>query len=125
MICSYDAIMTERTDLDLSTIKAKLEAEREALLHDAEITADERATVVLDQTSVGRLSRMDAMQNQAMQLETERRREVELARIDAALTRLAEGEYGYCTACDEDIQAKRLDMDPAVPLCIDCAAKAG
>jgi len=55
---------------------------------------DGQSVVELDQQSVGRLSRMDALQNQAMQQETERRREVEIKRIDAALHRLGEDEFG-------------------------------
>ena len=112
------------SQFDPKIVRKRLEDEREELQHDAEISAEERDVVVLDQTSVGRLSRMDALQNQAMQVETERRREVELARIDAALQRLDEDEYGYCVSCGEEIQAKRLDMDPATPVCIDCAHKA-
>lgn len=115
--------MTERTDIDIKALRDRMEQERESLRHDAEVTAGERATVVLDQTSVGRLSRMDALQNQAMQLETERRRAVEITRINAALKRMDEGEYGYCVACGEEITAKRLDMDPATPVCVDCASR--
>lgn len=118
----YALRMTDRTDIDVAALKAKLIAERQGLLHDAEVTAGERAPVVLDQTTVGRLSRMDALQNQAMQLETERRREVELVRIDAALNRIESGTYGYCAACDEEIEKKRLEMDPSTPVCVDCAS---
>jgi DnaK suppressor protein len=114
--------MTDRTDIDISALKARLIADRKDLLHDAEVTAAERATVVLDQTAVGRLSRMDALQNQAMQLETERRREVEIRRIDAALKRITDGEFGYCVSCGEAIEKKRLEMDPSTPLCVDCAS---
>jgi len=113
--------MTDRPDIDVAALKAKLIDERQGLLHDADVTAGERAPVVLDQTSVGRLSRMDALQNQAMQLETERRREVELARIDAALERMESDDFGYCVSCGEAIGKKRLEMDPSTPLCIDCA----
>jgi len=112
------------TNFDPTTIRARLLAEREDLLHDADVTAKEREVVKLDQTTVGRLSRMDALQNQAMQVETERRREIELKRIDAALKRLDEGDYGVCASCGEYIQPKRLDMDPATPVCVDCAHKA-
>jgi len=112
------------TELDAAAVRKRLMQERKELLHDAEVTAEERGVVVLDQTSVGRLSRMDALQNQAMQQETERRREVEIKRIDAALKRLDEDEYGYCVSCGEEIQPKRLDMDPATPVCVDCAHKA-
>lgn len=82
---------------------------------------DERAPVELDQTSVGRLSRMDALQGQAMALELERRRAVERVRIRQALQRLEEGEYGVCAACGEDIPPRRLDLDPTAPTCIRCA----
>lgn len=116
--------MAAMSTLDHKKLKQRLLQEREELLHDAEVTAEERGVVVLDQTSVGRLSRMDALQNQAMQVETERRREVELMRIDAALQRLNADEYGFCVSCGEEIQPKRLDMDPATPVCIDCAHKA-
>ncbi len=82
---------------------------------------EDRATVTLDQQSVGRLSRMDAMQRQAMAQATERRRETERLRLRAALERLNEGEYGYCIECGEEIPAGRLDADPTVPTCVSCA----
>ena len=111
------------TKADFTHVRNQLLSEREALLHDAEVTAGERGVVELDQTSVGRLSRMDALQNQAMQVETERRREIELKRIDAALARLDSDEYGYCVSCGEEILPKRLEMDPATPVCVTCAHK--
>jgi len=77
--------------------------------------------VELDQTSVGRLSRMDALQGQAMSQEQGRRREIGLQKVAAALRRLDEGEFGYCVTCGQPIAEKRLEMDPAVALCIDCA----
>ena len=80
-----------------------------------------RSAVELDQTRVGRLSRMDALQGQAMALETDRRRSVEIQKIDAALKRLEAGEYGLCVRCGEEIPVRRLTFDPAVTLCVDCA----
>lgn len=111
------------TKTDFTNVRNQLVNEREDLRHDAEVTAGERGVVELDQTSVGRLSRMDALQNQAMQVETERRREIELQRIDAALARLDSDDYGYCVSCGEEISPKRLNMDPATPVCVDCAHK--
>ncbi len=78
-------------------------------------------TVELDQARVGRLSRMDALQAQAMQQEGNRRRLAELKRIGAALTRLEEGEYGYCLDCGEPMDPRRLALDPAATLCVGCA----
>jgi len=87
-------------------------------------TADEAAgTVELDQTSVGRLSRMDALQGQAMSRERDRRRQIELQKIAVALRRIEAGDYGNCVRCDEEIAIRRLELDPAAPLCIDCARK--
>ncbi|MEM9475900.1 MAG: TraR/DksA C4-type zinc finger protein [Pseudomonadota bacterium] len=78
-------------------------------------------TVTLDQQSVGRLSRMDALQQQAMAQATRRRRAAQRARIAAALVRIDEEEYGFCTDCGDDIAKARLDHDPALPLCLSCA----
>ena len=80
-------------------------------------------TVELDQTRQGRLSRMDAMQQQAMAQETQRRRELDLKRIAAALSRIENEEYGECLSCYEAIPAGRLEIDPAVTLCVACAEK--
>lgn len=84
-------------------------------------TKENSATVDLDQTSVGRLSRMDAMQGQAMAEEVKRRRDNELTRIEAALIRITEDDYGYCLNCGDDIDEKRLDLDPSISLCNKCA----
>ena len=84
-------------------------------------TEEDRAPVTLDQTTQGRLSRMDALQVQAMALETDRRREVEIKRVEAAIQRVADDEFGYCVSCGDEIESKRLNNDPASPTCISCA----
>jgi DnaK suppressor protein len=84
---------------------------------------DAARVVELDQTSVGRLSRMDALQGQAMSKEQGRRRGLELQKISAALRRIEAGDYGDCLACDEPIAIKRLTLDPAATLCISCASE--
>ena len=87
-------------------------------------TGDESAAVVeLDQSKVGRLSRMDAMQAQAMAKASGQRRAESLRKIAAALRRIDDGEYGLCLECGEAIDPKRLDFDPAVTHCIECAAR--
>ncbi len=107
---------------DLKKVRKQLLDARAEIEHLEEITVDDRKPVELDQQTQGRLSRMDALQVHEMALEQERRREIEIQRIDAALKRIDEGEYGYCVACGEDIEEKRLAGDPAVPLCVDCAS---
>ena len=78
-------------------------------------------TVELDQTTVGRVSRMDALQGQAMAKESQQRRTIQLQRIEASLQRLEKGTFGICLRCEEEIALKRLEFDPSTPLCIDCA----
>lgn len=108
---------------DEAAIRARLQAERAALEQMSEGAAELRAPVDVVQQSVGRLSRMDSLQVQAMAVATEQRRRQQIARIDAALKRLEEGTYGECVICGETIAPKRLELDPAVPTCITCAAR--
>lgn len=101
--------------------RARLLALRDRI--DAQDSAAEgsRDTVTLDQQSVGRLSRMDAMQQQAMANATHARRQQMRARIAAALARLDEGEFGWCEDCGEPIPRGRLDLDPTLSRCVGCA----
>jgi DnaK suppressor protein len=116
--------MSDHPDLDLDLFRNRLREKRAELEAGSRATEADRSAVMLDQQSVGRVSRMDAIQRQEMALEAERRRQAEIHRIDSALRRIEEGEYGYCVACDEPIALKRLEFDPAVPTCIACASKA-
>ena len=106
------------SDERMRALKARLEARLAELDEVDRSTAEARAPVELDQQSVGRLSRMDAMQVQAMAHAQSRRRATERRRIVAALKRWEEGEYGYCAECGEAIAEKRLEFDPAAPLCV-------
>ncbi|MCH8002162.1 MAG: TraR/DksA C4-type zinc finger protein [Proteobacteria bacterium] len=117
--------MNDTPEIDAAAAKARLLARRQELVHLSEASVEARRPVELDQARVGRLSRMDAMQSQAMSIETDRRRQVEVRRIDAALTRLDDGEYGFCASCGEAIALKRLEFDPTTPVCIDCARDPG
>lgn len=108
-------------ELDLESWRQTLLTERAALTESSDATSENRTPVTLDQQSVGRLSRMDALQVQAMAQAEEDRRQHRMRRITAALSRLDEGEYGYCMTCGADIPEKRLEVDPAAAQCVDCA----
>ena len=113
-----------RDDFDSGAIKILLEKRLAEIMAGREAQQREGAPVELDQTKVGRLSRMDAMQQQAMAQASARRTEVELQRIRTAISRLRSGDYGNCVRCDEEIAQKRLTIDPATLICIDCARAA-
>lgn len=107
--------------MEPAAARQHLLALRERLRAEGASAADARATVELDQAAVGRLSRMDALQQQQMALAEQRRRQQTLQRIEAALRRIDDGSWGECTACGEPIADARLHMDPAVTLCLNCA----
>ena len=111
------------TGINSEKFKTLLLARRLAL-QDIKTEGEQAAeTVQLDQARMGRLSRMDALQAQAMLQESNRRRNLELKNITAALQRIAEDDYGYCLECGKVIDEQRLHYNPAVDHCIACAAK--
>ncbi|WP_434051863.1 MAG: TraR/DksA C4-type zinc finger protein [Roseibium sp.] len=107
--------------LDEDRVRKKLTAMKTELEAYSNISEEARAPVTLDQQSVGRLSRMDALQGQAMAQASERQRRADIQKIEAALHRLSAGEYGDCVECGEEIAAKRLEVNPAAAFCIRCA----
>ena len=108
-------------DIDLENFRQQLLQIRAELEQIEQESKDGGDTVELDQTKVGRLSRMDAMQQQQMALESERRRKLQLQKIEASLKRIQNDDYGYCFVCGEDIAIKRLQADPTHTKCINCA----
>ncbi len=113
-----------REDIDLNYFKKYLEGRLEAIMARQEAQEENEAPVELDQSRVGRLTRMGAIQQQAMAQATGRRVQQERQRIENALSRIQSGTYGYCLKCDEEIDEKRLRFDPSIFLCISCAQKA-
>ena len=110
-------------EVEIEQIREKLLQMRSEIRQMEKTYHETSATVELDQARVGRLSRMDAMQSQQMALETTRRRQHQILQIAAALRRIESGEYGYCLECDEEIDSRRLFINPANTRCIKCADK--
>ena len=108
------------TQVDVEKFKSRLLEMQTELKNLDSISKDSTATVILDQSSVGRLSRMDALQGQQMALEAERRRKQELLRIKAALNRIANDEFGYCASCGDEIAVGRLTINPSADRCVKC-----
>lgn len=113
-----------RDDIDLDYFKQRLEQRLADLMAASQERRKNSPGVELDQSRVGRLSRMDAMQHQAMSQATARFAGLEVQRIRVALQRMTAGDYGYCVVCGDDIAVGRLRFDPSVPTCIACAEAA-
>ena len=100
--------------------KKLIELQLEELTADNALGQSAQKTVELDQQSVGRLSRMDALQSQAMAQAQQRRRDVLKGSLQAALQRLKEVEFGYCLECGDEVEEARLLANPAVLKCMGC-----
>ncbi|MDX1442731.1 MAG: TraR/DksA C4-type zinc finger protein [Gammaproteobacteria bacterium] len=103
-------------------LRERLVTERDEILEQVESSGQSGATVELDQSRTGRLSRMDALQAQAMAKASGERAKRRLLLIEAALRRMDAGEYGECRECGEIIAPGRLQADPCALFCVDCAS---
>jgi len=109
------------SDHDLQLFESLLLKLKAELLEAGETGQQAEEVVELDPARVGRLSRMDAMQAQAMSLETGRRRRQYIVKLEATLERLRSGDFGDCFECGEPIHPGRLQANPTATLCIACA----
>ena len=112
--------MTELTESQVAELSSDIEALLLELEEAIERGRGATATVDLDQ-SIGRVTRIDALQRQKIAAEQVRRHEIRRAQARAAMTRMESDEYGYCVSCDEPIGYRRLKARPESPRCIDCA----
>lgn len=108
------------TPAELNELGIRLQEELDKVVAEMSALREGAGIVELDQTSIGRLSRMDAMQQQAMSQSLRRRAQHRFRRINAAMERLANDRYGRCCDCAEWLPLARLRVDPAAPFCADC-----
>jgi len=110
-------------DSDLNKFKQKLENQKDELMSCQKMAQNSTQTVDLDQSSVGRVSRGDALQAQSMAIEATRLRQQHLRQVSTALALIASGDYGYCSVCDSEIDPRRLEIEPSSTMCVPCASK--
>jgi len=112
--------MSHLTEEEILELRAELERQIARLTRSMRVTEEAARPVELDQTAVGRLSRMDALQNQQLMQNLKEREEIRFAHLENALKRLEAGTYGVCTECDAAIRADRLFVFPETPVCAAC-----
>lgn len=106
----------------LQRLRAQLLDLREKL--ESQLAEDSASRPVeLDQQSVGRVSRVDAIQQQQMALANRQQADRSLRLVEHALTRFDRGEYGYCLDCGEPVALARLRAQPFAALCVDCQTR--
>ena len=112
--------MDQLNQLQVAGLKSSLEQLQSELQQQLDRAKEATATVNLDQTLLGRVSRMDAMQQQSVALSTLNLTRKKLQRVQSALRDIDSGDYGFCKRCDEEIGFSRLKVQPEANLCIHC-----
>ena len=112
--------MKQMSKINLSEFKILIEGKLKELRKEDELGKGSQKIVELDQQSVGRLSRMDALQSQAMAKAQKQRRQGVRQSLELALQRLDTDEFGYCEQCGEIIDLNRLMANPIITKCISC-----
>ncbi|NVK12508.1 MAG: TraR/DksA family transcriptional regulator [Gammaproteobacteria bacterium] len=110
-------------NLQLNDIRERLVTKLSELDRALELTSNHAQTVVLDQTAVGRVSRVEAMQDQQLGLAHQRQIAVDILLVKKALRKLETGEYGLCERCDDDIPTARLKLVPECECCVECLSE--
>ena len=113
---------SDLTPEQITELRLELEQELQRLQRTMQSTADASQPVALDQSSVGRLSRMDAMANQEMAKALHGREQALELRIIDALQRIERGRYGMCVSCGAPIPYGRLLVMPETRNCAACGS---
>ena len=113
--------MQHLTQDQSDALRSEIEAALDKLLRSMAITDEALKPVELDQTAVGRLSRIDSLQNQGLTKNLREREAVKLGRLQQALIRLEAGTFGLCVECGAEIPFGRLMVLPEAPNCSDCS----
>ena len=111
--------MDELTDEQRRALRQKLIALDQELRTFLNASYEGSRPVDLDEP-IGRLSRMEAIQQQQMAQAARGRSAIRLKQVQAALERIKTDDYGYCVSCDEPIGEARLQARPETPLCLAC-----
>lgn len=111
------------TDDELEELHGDLIALHEELSAELEAGSDRADTVDLDQP-IGRISRVDALQQQKMAQAQKQRLRGRLSLVKVTLKLAEDGDYGECRRCGESIGFQRLKAQPEAPLCVPCAKSA-
>lgn len=110
-------------NLDIAKFEERMKTELESVIASLEQTVEATATVEPSQSSSGPVSRIDAIQQQAVAIGLQNRLQLRRRKLEAALGRIASGHYGNCCECQDKLELDRLEADAATVFCLDCASE--
>jgi DnaK suppressor protein len=111
------------SETQVAELRAELERQLSKLTRSMRTTTRAMKPIPLDQSSVGRLSRIDNLQTQGLTRGLQEREQAKLGQITEAMKRLEAGTYGRCVVCDEAIAFERLLIFPEAPNCAGCTGR--
>lgn len=83
----------------------------------------EHTKPITPENSLGRISRMDAINNKGVADAAMRSKKSKLSKLNVALSQIDNEDFGVCTNCKMTIQAARLMYMPEVTRCVRCASR--
>ena len=104
---------------EIDGLRRSLQELEQELRRQLETAEDAARPVDLDEP-IGRVSRIDAIQQQSMAQANRGQARVRLQQVRAALERIADGDYGDCAQCGEPVGLARLQVRPETPFCVSC-----
>ena len=111
--------MDDLTDVQIDELRADLLKLRENLRAFLKSSLEGSKPIDLDEP-IGRLSRMEAIQQQQMTAAARSRSSLRLRQVEGAMQRITRDDYGFCIECDDAIGHKRLKARPETPMCVGC-----
>ena len=73
------------------------------------------------ENAIGRISRMDAINNKSINDRALRKAEEKLKKLKNAISRINDSDFGKCRLCNSEIQEGRLLLIPESNICVKCA----
>ena len=115
----YCTIMTEEQKQQIRNKIAELVQDTEKRIDDLK----ELTKPISPDNAIGRISRMDAINNKSVNEAGLRSAESKLKKLHRATEELDKNEYGLCTRCGNDIRFERLLFLPESTRCVNCAGR--
>ena len=107
----------DRAELKTKIIEAIAKVEIEI------IEMEKMAQPITPENSIGRVSRMDAINNKSVVEAALRTSRSKLTKLHVALNKIEEENFGYCAMCNQPIQPMRLMFMPESTRCVRCASR--
>jgi DnaK suppressor protein len=108
--------------MDRNELKKQISIKIDRLKDDLVLLREECKPVSPD-NAIGRVSRMDAINNKSVSEAALRKTEEKLVRLSEALTNINDPDFFTCRECSGEIEPGRILIMPESRLCVTCARK--